>query len=83
MEKNTSLLLGMLDKTGGKTMKLRDVLATISGGTPIRIFAGCTTIFSGKMAEITKKEWNLKVGGYMDCEVFRMNTVNGAITLAI
>lgn len=64
-------------------MKLKDVLAVISGGTRIEIYADLETVFSGKMAEITKTEWDQRVGSYMDREVYRINTVDGLITLAV
>ena len=64
-------------------MKLKDVLSIISGSTKIRIFAGCIEIFYGKMAEVTKSEWDKNVGIYLECEVIRLNTVNGAITIAV
>lgn len=50
-------------------MKLHEVLSVISGGTKITIYADCTTIFSGKMAEVTKEKWKEDVETYLDCEV--------------
>ena len=35
------------------------------------------------MCEVSKTEWDEKMDIYMDCEVIRINTVNGAITIAI
>ena len=64
-------------------MKLRNILDVISGGTNIIIYVGCIKIFNGKMCEVSKTEWDEKIDIYMDCEVIRINTVNGAITIAI
>lgn len=64
-------------------MKLRDVLNVIGGGTDIRIYAGCLSVFHGKMCDAKKASWNEHVGTYMDCEVIRLNTVDGAITIAV
>lgn len=64
-------------------MKLRDVLDVISGGTDIRIYVGCLSVFHGKMCDAKKSSWNEHVGIYMDCEVIRLNTVDGAITIAV
>ena len=64
-------------------MKLKDILDTIGNNTPIRIFAGCMTIFSGKVSDADQKEWNLKVLPYMNCNVHRHCVINGVVVLAI
>ena len=64
-------------------MKLYEVLSVISGSTKITIYAGCITIFSGKMAETTKEKWKEDVETYLDCEVIRLNVANDAITIAV
>jgi hypothetical protein len=62
---------------------LCEVLSVISGGTKITIYAGFTTIFSGKMTETTKEKWKEDVETYLDCEVIRLNIANDAITIAV
>lgn len=64
-------------------MKLCEVLSVISGSTKIIIYAGCSTIFFGKMAETTKEKWKEDVETYLDCEVIRLNVANNAITIAV
>lgn len=64
-------------------MRLQDVLNVISGGTDIRIYAGCLSIFHGKMCNANKANWDEHVGIYMDCEVIRLNAIDGAITIAV
>lgn len=64
-------------------MKLRDVLNVIGGGTDIRIYVGCLSVFHGKMCDVKKDTWNEHVGIYMDCEVIRLNAIDGAITIAV
>lgn len=64
-------------------MKLNDVLSVISGGTKICIYVGCIAIFRGKMADASKEFWDENVKMFMDCEVIRINTSNGYITIAV
>lgn len=64
-------------------MKLNNVLSVISGGTYIKIYVGCNNVFSGKMAEVNKAQWDKFMGEYLDCEVIRINTIDGAITIAV
>ena len=64
-------------------MTLKEMLNSIGNSIPIRIFAGCMTIFHGKKSDISEKEWNLKVHPYMECEVVNSCAINGVIVLAI
>ena len=64
-------------------MKLQDVLNVISGGTPIRISANCKDIFAGCMADVLKVDFNNVVGPYLNDDVYRINTMDGFITLAV
>ncbi len=64
-------------------MKLWNILSVISGGTHIIIYDGCTEVFNGKMCEVSKTEWNEKVEKYMNCDIIRVNTIDGAITIAV
>jgi len=58
-------------------------LNVISGGTDIRIYVGCLSLFHGKMCNVKKDDWDERIGIYMDCEVIRLNTVDNAITIAV
>lgn len=60
-------------------MKLKDVLAVISGGT----HADLKLIFKGEMAAIQKTVFEETVGPHLDSEVYRLNTVDGYITIAV
>lgn len=64
-------------------MKLKDVLAVISGGTHIKIYADLKLIFKGEMAAIQKTVFEETVGPHLDSEVYRLNTVDGYITIAV
>lgn len=64
-------------------MKLWNILAVISGSTHIIIYDGCAEVFNGKMCEVTKTEWEEKMERYMDNEIIRVNTIDGAITIAV
>lgn len=64
-------------------MKLNDVLSVISGGTYIIIYADLKEVFCGKMTHVNKKEWDKYMSDYVDREVIRINTMNGAITIAV
>ena len=64
-------------------MKLWNILAVISGGTHIIIYVGCAEVFNGKMCEVSKTEWDEKMDKYMNEEIIRVNTINGAITIAV
>lgn len=64
-------------------MKLWNILSVISGGTHIIIYDGCMEVFNGKMCEVSKTEWNEKVEKYMNCDIIRVNTIDGAITIAV
>lgn len=64
-------------------MKLWNILSVISGGTHIIIYDGYAEVFNGKMCEVSKTEWNEKVENYMNCDIIRVNTINGAITIAV
>lgn len=64
-------------------MKLIDVLNIISGGTPIKISVDCKDVFAGCMADTLKVDFNNIVGPYLDREVYRLNTMDGFITLAV
>jgi len=64
-------------------MKLWNILSVISGGTHIIIYDGCMEVFNGKMCEVSKTEWNEKVENYMNCDIIRVNTIDGAITIAV
>lgn len=63
-------------------MKLRDKLPT-DKNMSIRIFCGPQTIFHGERSGVPDKEWNLKVGPYMDCEVVNADIINGRMTFMI
>ena len=64
-------------------MKLWNILAVISGGTHIIIYDGLAEVFNGKMCEVSKTEWDEKMDGYMNNDIIRVNTIDGAITIAI
>ena len=64
-------------------MRLLDILDVISGGTHIIIYAENTEVFNGKMCEVSGAEWVAKMGGYMNNKVIRVNTVDGAIAIAV
>lgn len=64
-------------------MELKNILAVISGGTPIRISVDCKDVFAGCMADTLKSDFNIVVGPYLDREVYRINTIDGFITLAV
>ena len=64
-------------------MKLHNVLNVISGGTNIRISANCKVIFSGQMSNVKIDDWTEIIGPYLDDEVYRINTVDGYITIAV
>lgn len=64
-------------------MKLYNILSVISGGTHIIIYDGCVEVFNGKMCEVSKTEWNEKMDRYMNNDIIRVNTINGAITIAV
>lgn len=62
---------------------LRDILSVISGGTHIIIYADFVEVFNGKMCNVSKNEWENKMYTYMNREVIRVNTVDGAITICV
>ena len=64
-------------------MKLYNILSVISGGTHIIIYDGCAEVFNGKMCEVSKTEWNEKMDRYMNNDIIRVNTIDGAITIAV
>lgn len=64
-------------------MKLYQILTVISGGTHIIIYSGCAEVFNGKMCEVSKTDWDEKMDIYMNEEVIRVNTIDGAITIAV
>ena len=64
-------------------MTLENVLNVISGGTPIRISANFKDIFQGCMADVLKTDFKMIVGPYLDEEVYRINTIDGVITIAV
>ena len=70
-------------------MTLENVLSAISGGTKIVIHAHMKEIFRGCMADVSdegpmsKEDWYRIVGPYLREEVYRINTVDGFITLAV
>ena len=64
-------------------MKLQEVLDAISGGTPVKISADCKDIFAGCMADTLKIDFDRVVGPYLDRDVYRINTMDGFITLAV
>ena len=64
-------------------MTLKNVLDVISGGTPIRISANCKDIYVGCMADTLKVDFNRIVGPYLGEEVYRLNTIDNMITIAV
>lgn len=64
-------------------MKLWNILAVISGGTHIIIYDGCAEVFNGNMCEVTKTAWEEKMDKYMNEDIIRVNTIDGAITIAV
>jgi len=64
-------------------MKLYNILSVISGGTHIIIYDGCAEVFNGKMCEVSKTEWDEKMDRYMNNDIIRVNTIDGAITIAV
>ncbi len=64
-------------------MKLWNILSVISGSTHIIIYDGCAEAFNGKMCEVSKTAWDKKMEKYMNCDIIRVNTIDGAITIAV
>lgn len=64
-------------------MKLWEILAVISGGTHIIIYDGCAEVFNGKMCEVKKSVWKENMNERIIKDVIRVNTIDGAITIAV
>lgn len=64
-------------------MKLWEILAVISGGTHIIIYDGLAEVFNGKMCEVKKSVWKEVMDDRMCNDVIRVNTIDGAITIAV
>lgn len=64
-------------------MTLQSVLDVISGGTPIKISVDCKDVFAGCMADTLKVDFNRVVGHALNREVYRLNTIDGFITIAV
>lgn len=54
-------------------IKLKEFLNRVGRYENIRVFAGCITIFNGRKADVSEKEWNIKFNPYKDCEVVRFS----------
>ena len=65
------------------TVKLKDLLEKIGGGTYIWIYVDNKEMFAGKMCAVSKSKWDKIMGEYMDRDIIRLNTTNGAITIAV
>ena len=65
--------------------KLKNVLESISGSTPIKIYINDVTqpVFDGKMCNVSKQQWYGVMYDYLDGEVIRLNVDNGAITIGV
>lgn len=63
-------------------MTLQNILNIISGDTPIKIIVDFKVIFAGCMSDTTKTNFNIIVGPYLSREVYRLNTMDGFITIA-
>ena len=64
-------------------MKLKDALLRFNNHMPIRIFCGCQTLFNGSKSDVSKQEWDQRVGPYMECNVLNEIVINGRMTFAI
>ena len=64
-------------------MKLWNILAVISGDTHIIIYDGYAEVFNGKMREVTKTAWEEKMDKYMNEDIIRVDTIDGAITIIV
>lgn len=49
---------------------------------PIRVFAGCMTLFNGNPAVISKRDW-VKLHPYFNCEVVNKGVVNNTFVITI
>ena len=50
--------------------------------TPVRVFAGCTTLYNGKPHVISVSEW-VKLHPYFNCKVLNCGMVNDTFVVAI
>lgn len=64
-------------------MTLKQLITGMTAKEPIRIFAGCQTIYMGNVPDSNNKEWNLKVLPYMHCNVVNCKAINGTIAISI
>lgn len=53
-----------------------------SRNTPVRVFAGCVTLYNGKPHIISASEW-VKLHPYFKCTVLNRRVINGTIVVAI
>lgn len=82
IDKYGSEVVSKIDNKGEEKMTLRNVLETISGGTKIKIHIDCNEVFSGCMSDITKEEFNNLIGENINNTVYRLNTMDGYLTIA-
>ena len=62
---------------------LNDIFNKAGSNAHIRVFCNCQTIFDGRRSCVSKKEWNLNVRPYLECNVIKDIMSDGVIIVAI